>query len=102
MRMYWRQGMKKGLSPENYIKKLTDMTEKGKQLNWIKADFNETSCLNVISQVGFGQGALRIEGNFRRSLDYLLVLQESKEMHKFSSGDIKQVTLNDFVPELYR
>ena len=36
MRMYWRQGMKKGLSPENYIKKLTDMTEKGKQLNWIK------------------------------------------------------------------
>ncbi|XP_063724137.1 uncharacterized protein LOC134851816 isoform X2 [Symsagittifera roscoffensis] len=89
--MYWRYGTRKGLSPEGYLKKLTDITDGGRQLNWIKANYNETICLNVISQLGFGHGFLRIEGNFKRHSDFLLLLQEGKQTHMFSPNNVTKV-----------
>ena len=45
-----------------YHEKITDFSSENKQLNYIGAFYNNTLCVNVIVQVGFGIGALHIEG----------------------------------------
>ncbi|XP_075265066.1 uncharacterized protein LOC142357307 isoform X2 [Convolutriloba macropyga] len=63
--VYVERGRMCGFSPGAYFMKVTDFTpinENSKRLNYIQALYNETLCLNVIVQLGFGIGQIQIEG----------------------------------------
>ncbi|XP_063710853.1 uncharacterized protein LOC134839282 [Symsagittifera roscoffensis] len=60
---YLQYGQRFGLSPEEYFNKVYNMgVVEDKQLVYLKARWNQFFCMNIIEQVGFGRGVLRIVG----------------------------------------
>ena len=47
------------LTPEEYIRKLTDYSEEQKQLNYIMAFYMPSCNANIVAKIGFGMGALK-------------------------------------------
>ncbi|XP_063724193.1 uncharacterized protein LOC134851852 [Symsagittifera roscoffensis] len=52
-----------GMTPEQYMFKLTDYSEDNKPLNFISSFYVPTMCRNVVMAVGFGPGGLLREMN---------------------------------------
>ncbi|XP_075262625.1 uncharacterized protein LOC142354251 [Convolutriloba macropyga] len=60
--VYLFQGQHKGLSPREYLDRIKDYSLEHKHVNWIKAVFIPELCANMITEVGFGIGDLKIVG----------------------------------------
>ncbi|XP_075253383.1 uncharacterized protein LOC142345282 [Convolutriloba macropyga] len=63
------------LSAQDYMSKATNFITGHKPLNWIKAYFHKDVCANVIVEVGFGGGRMRITGEFQPYADYILQMR---------------------------
>ena len=76
---YFRYGYRGAfLSPKEYLTKLFDYSEEGKQLNYILS-FHDSDChVNIITKIGFGIGELKRESHRsglrdqRQGIPYLL------------------------------
>ena len=57
---YFNYGYREALMrPAEYINKLTDYSEDGKQLNYIVSYYHPVCNVNIITKVGFGVGVLK-------------------------------------------
>ncbi|XP_063722773.1 uncharacterized protein LOC134850910 [Symsagittifera roscoffensis] len=63
---YVHYGYSKQLTPHEYYEKLVDYTEQHKRLNFLRAYFDPTVCLNFIVEVGFGTGPMNNDIGFLR------------------------------------
>ncbi|XP_075243961.1 uncharacterized protein LOC142338201 [Convolutriloba macropyga] len=63
-KLYVEYGQKNGLSPEEYLDKIFKFQRVGdKKVVFLKVRFHRPTCMNVISQIGFGNGDLKIIGS---------------------------------------
>ncbi|XP_075246491.1 uncharacterized protein LOC142339990 isoform X2 [Convolutriloba macropyga] len=72
IRHYQFQGQSHGLSPSEYYNKLTDFSLVDKRLNWLRANYHTQTCENVVSEIGFGTGPLRMTGSYRSGLRFII------------------------------
>ncbi|XP_063720355.1 uncharacterized protein LOC134846874 [Symsagittifera roscoffensis] len=91
VKQYVDEGMSKGLTAQEYYNKLTDFAITPlKPLNWIKAKFEEGLCMNVIIQVGFGEGDLRFGGSFSDHFDFALPYKYGRQRLTVSLQQLQQ------------
>ncbi|XP_063729275.1 uncharacterized protein LOC134856913 [Symsagittifera roscoffensis] len=70
---YIQYGQKNGLSPQEYYDKVFKIGRvTDKQLVFLKARWVPSLCMNVINQVGFGYGSLKIIGNPKLSRNFIV------------------------------
>ncbi|XP_075256279.1 uncharacterized protein LOC142348709 [Convolutriloba macropyga] len=61
--MYVEYGQKLGLDPVEYFNKISNYNElRGRDLVYVKVRWYSKACINMISQVGFGRGKLKVVG----------------------------------------
>ncbi|XP_075256203.1 uncharacterized protein LOC142348657 [Convolutriloba macropyga] len=62
---YIENGQLLGLEPNVYLARAVNFTGQDKKVNLIRSKFSKRLCVNIISEVGFGSGPLRINGGLR-------------------------------------
>ncbi|XP_075242039.1 uncharacterized protein LOC142336935 [Convolutriloba macropyga] len=60
IRQYEKHGQAFGLSPEDYMAKITNFSTPGKNLNRLRVRYDCETDLNIILELGFGVGRLKI------------------------------------------
>ncbi|XP_075265218.1 uncharacterized protein LOC142357491 isoform X2 [Convolutriloba macropyga] len=73
--LYVEYGQKYGLSPVEYHKKIFYFAQTGYEetsLVFLKTTWSTILCMNVISQLGFGRGSLKIVGSKRMSKPFVV------------------------------
>ncbi|XP_063729276.1 uncharacterized protein LOC134856914 [Symsagittifera roscoffensis] len=90
--MYMEQGQKNGLSPREYAEKTLQFSDYGeKNLAYVKSRWNDKLCANVISQVGFGYGSLKLVGGKGLTKKFVLPpLGGSKSMYLIHGATLKR------------
>ncbi|XP_075242040.1 uncharacterized protein LOC142336936 isoform X1 [Convolutriloba macropyga] len=74
VRQYWKHGWKYGVSPEEYLSRVTDFSAKGKILNSIKVHYDCELDKNIILELGFGKGPLRtIQTGLLKNASFFLI-----------------------------
>ncbi|XP_075262845.1 uncharacterized protein LOC142354436 [Convolutriloba macropyga] len=89
-RTYTEFGQSVGMTPHEYFKKVTDLTTKGKKINYIQAVFDATLCRNIIVQIGFGIGQLKIEGGSKITDLYFMPSHSELDIHLFNRLTIEE------------
>ncbi|XP_063722097.1 uncharacterized protein LOC134848527 [Symsagittifera roscoffensis] len=93
--IYTIYGYGNGHSPINYIKKLTDFSTKNrKHLTFIRANFEPSICLNVILEIGFGSGSLKIDGKVSKDIQFVFPIQYERETVIYSNSQLTSGSLN--------
>ncbi|XP_075246436.1 uncharacterized protein LOC142339953 isoform X1 [Convolutriloba macropyga] len=70
---YQSMGQSKGLSPEEYLNRLTDYSLKDKNLVYIRSRYDHNRHTNVVLSVGFGKGNLSISGTHSPQHNYTII-----------------------------
>ncbi|XP_075257939.1 uncharacterized protein LOC142349956 [Convolutriloba macropyga] len=87
---YIELGQHKGVSPAEYIRKITDFSSDTKQLVFIKVRHEPDMCMNVVTQVGFGKGTLKKLG-VKPATHYLIPPLGRSKVHIILANDLTKV-----------
>ncbi|XP_063729049.1 uncharacterized protein LOC134856706 [Symsagittifera roscoffensis] len=88
--IYQTQGQEKGVSPEEYLDLLFDFyAPEDKQVNWIQATYISKLCYNVITEIGFGPGQLKMSGEFYLNEQFVLPVEKGMGILKIPGNDIR-------------
>ncbi|XP_075249448.1 uncharacterized protein LOC142342134 [Convolutriloba macropyga] len=96
--MYFENGQEKGLSPAEYFTRVTDFSSQGKRLNYLRVT-NNNGCGFFISEVGYGQGPLRIvEDDAQPTIFTTYFLVQGPVLYRFYTLDMlkEQLTFDWF------
>ncbi|XP_075248094.1 uncharacterized protein LOC142341100 isoform X1 [Convolutriloba macropyga] len=87
--IYKYHAQQKGVSPELYIDHMFDFyTSPQKHVNYVQASYVRSVCVNVIIEIGYGVGELKIEGDILRSAPFALPINRGL--------DLKYIINNNF------
>ena len=87
--VYIKFGHKKGISPLNYLKKLTDFDDKDKQVVHIHYMYVPELCVNVITKLGFGRGKLSFSGGKLQGKPFGMFVYGDQRWHVFHKDTVK-------------
>ncbi|XP_075253371.1 uncharacterized protein LOC142345272 [Convolutriloba macropyga] len=90
-------GQRFHMSAEEYMMKATAFSTGYKPLNWIKALYDGRICKNIIVELGFGGGALRMSGTYQPLMDYAFQIANIDQAITFRAKNVRsQLTFNWF------
>ncbi|XP_075258783.1 uncharacterized protein LOC142350726 isoform X2 [Convolutriloba macropyga] len=88
--IYKLNGQLHGISPREYMKKMSDFGQENKHLNYIKADYDSSNCVNVIERLGFGSDVdVILDGDIRIGVALILV----------QPTDVTDASIHLFMPD---
>ncbi|XP_075243991.1 uncharacterized protein LOC142338218 [Convolutriloba macropyga] len=96
--MYMKHGQSKGLSPRSYYDHLMDFSSY-RELNFVKANYNQTLCLNQITQIGFGNGKLVIYAQPRK--EFAIVNRNDGATYRFPYQVLKKRFTFDWFKRMF-
>ena len=59
-----------------------------------QANFEPSICLNVILEIGFGSGALKIDGKVSKDIQFVFPIQYERETVIYSNSQLTSGSLN--------
>ncbi|XP_075245435.1 uncharacterized protein LOC142339339 isoform X2 [Convolutriloba macropyga] len=79
---YREQGqLRAGVSPEEYLENATSFKpDSHKKVNWISVSYLSEPCLNMIVQIGFGPGELKIHGRVNPDAPFAYPLNVGQDL----------------------
>ncbi|XP_075258508.1 uncharacterized protein LOC142350544 [Convolutriloba macropyga] len=93
--VYIEHGLQRGMTAGEYFDKITDFTDEGKSLVYIKLRYDSECCHNVITQIGFGKGSLKIVGG-KKGKDYIFPPLGREDLHVFSWKVVSRIISFDW------
>ncbi|XP_075248096.1 uncharacterized protein LOC142341101 [Convolutriloba macropyga] len=99
--IYKNHGWRKGVSPELFLDHVFDFSLTNKQVNYIYATYAENLCHNVITEVGFGPGKLRLNGRILQNTPFIFPIQNTGEIKFIPANYVRSsLTYNWFRSEI--
>ncbi|XP_075257296.1 uncharacterized protein LOC142349547 isoform X2 [Convolutriloba macropyga] len=92
-KQYIEYGQKFGLSPRDYLDKIVYFTAGASHHNlvFLKVRWDEQLCVNIVTQVGFGIGQLKVVGDKRMTKPFAIPrLGGSTNIYVYEAGKVKK------------